>query len=151
MLNRANVVVTISDVLKDELINRGVNPNKITIVPNCVSDKDIEILPKNTELRKKIGLRDKITLGYIGSLVPYEGLDFLIEGINKLEDSFRSKVQLIIIGDGSHANHLINMVEELELTKIIKFVKIMKKEKYVLEDLRLHLATIMIMKTQKKD
>ena len=117
----ADWVIVISEGIKDFLIEGGVNPNKITIIPNCVSDKDIEILPKNTELRKKIGLRDKITLGYIGSLVPYEGLDFLIEGINKLEDSFRTKVQLIIIGDGSHANHLIKMVEKLKLTKIIKF------------------------------
>ena len=110
MLNCANVVVTISDVLKDELINRGVNPNKIVYYPNCI---DPEIFNPNrfnkdnvNKLKSDYNLCPEAKLVmFLGTFGQWHGVDILAKSIVNLRKQNRSwldtnKIKFLLVGDG---------------------------------------------------
>src|SRR5690606_20930616 len=81
---QASHVFTLNQPMKDELVRRGVETNKIQLVPNGVSELP-EIKPADPELKRKLGINagDKV-IGYVGSLSAYEGLDLLLEACTEL-------------------------------------------------------------------
>ena len=66
--------------MRDELIARGVDAGKITLLPNsCVPEK-FPPQPRDQALAAKLNIpADVPVIGYIGSFVQYEGLDNLTQ------------------------------------------------------------------------
>ena len=95
----ADAVVTISEALKERLVQTGVKPEKITVIPNAVDLKIFKPMSSNVELKKRLGLEGKTVVGFIGSLTGYEGLDLLIEAVAALVDR-GANIALLIIGHG---------------------------------------------------
>src|SRR5690606_37386204 len=94
----ANAVVTICEGLRGDLVARGVNPRKITIVPNGV---DLGLFgkppPRDNALAAEIGIGDGPVLGFIGSFYDYEGLDDLIAAMPALVAA-RPDARLLLVG-----------------------------------------------------
>lgn len=110
MLRHAHLVVTISDVLKNELINRGVEENRIVCYPNCIDP--IIFNPANysfndvQKLRIKHFIReDSVLVTFIGTFGKWHGVENLARCIVKLiKDEInwleKYKVHFLIVGDG---------------------------------------------------
>jgi len=85
VLNDADAVTTICEGLKREIVSRGVEDNRITVIPNAV---DIRAFrhdqARDDELAESLGLSDATVIGYIGSFYNYEGLHVLIEAASKI-------------------------------------------------------------------
>lgn len=96
----ATRVITITQALKNELIARGVTADKITVVPNGVDSSRFRPLSQNSELKEQLGLRGKTVIGYVGSILDYEGLDLLIRACAQLAEH-RSDFHLLLVGDGA--------------------------------------------------
>lgn len=95
---QATNVFTLSEPMKAELIKRGVDSNRIGIVPNGVSE-----LPKvnsaDPALKHRLGIAAEDTVvGYVGSFSAYEGLDTLIEACSELVKK-GEKLKLLLVGD----------------------------------------------------
>jgi glycosyltransferase involved in cell wall biosynthesis len=107
---QAHRVFTLNQAMKDELGKRGVDRDKIDIVPNGVGALP-EIKPADADLRRKLGIgEDDKVVGYIGSFSPYEGLDLLLEACTQLVQS-GEKLKLLLVGDsqpliGASAAHI---------------------------------------------
>ena len=84
---------------------------------------DAEPIPKNN---------NKVNLLFVGRLVPYKGVDMLIEAIGELEGSIEEKILLTIVGDGSEKASLEAKVQELNLGKIVKFTGWIQQEETLL-------------------
>ena len=67
-------------------------------------------------------IKDKIKLLFVGRLVPYKGVDILLEAISKLNTSIQEKLLLNIVGDGSEKPLLQKKVADWKLTKIVNFI-----------------------------
>lgn len=92
--------------------NWGVDPNRMTLLPNCVDPERFMIAdPQQIELN---------TIGYAGSLMGYEGLDTLIDAVDILVRS-GSSVRVVIIGDGEARPQLEARVQRLGLSERICF------------------------------
>lgn len=91
-------VFTLNQPMKDELVRRGVETNKIQLVPNGVSELP-EIKPADPELQRRLGINagDKV-IGYVGSLSAYEGLDLLLDACTELVQN-GEKLKLLLVGD----------------------------------------------------
>lgn len=98
-LKRADRCFAISDALKDEIVFRGVDSNKIMIAPNGVDVRKFSPDKPNDELVEKLGLKDKLVMGYIGTFFYYEGLDLLAQAFQTLAAKFPS-LTLLLVGDG---------------------------------------------------
>jgi glycosyltransferase involved in cell wall biosynthesis len=110
--NKATAVIAITSSLKDELMRRGVNGDKITVVPNGINPNRFSPRPRDPDLAEKLGVQDKKVIGYIGSMVDYEGLDLLIQAAAILKGEGRDDFRVLMVGDGT-VHESLNMLTSL--------------------------------------
>jgi glycosyltransferase involved in cell wall biosynthesis len=90
ILNKADLIVAVSDFVKNILLERGLNENKIAVIKNGV----------NTSFFNKSKLpRNKNMLLFVGRIVPQKGIDIAILSLKYLLNIF-DKIELHVIGDG---------------------------------------------------
>jgi len=74
----ADHVFTLTAGMRDELVSRGVDPAKISILPNSCDPDRFGPRPKDTTLLAELGFpEDAPVIGYVGTFVDYEGLEEL--------------------------------------------------------------------------
>ena len=117
---QASHVFALTGALRDELVQRGVPASKITLLPNAVDETRFFPIPRNLELEKKFGYEGKTVIGYVGSLLAYEGLDLLLQAaaqLAKVRDDFR----VLIVGSGVEHENLMELAKKLGLGEIVHF------------------------------
>lgn len=105
-LRHAHVIVTVSEPLKQELIARGVDENRIAVHPNGVDPDDFD--PSNrsddqkTALRAELGIpNDAIIVSFVGTFGPWHGAEILAKAANKIAAHDSDKdIYFLFIGDG---------------------------------------------------
>ncbi len=117
---QADGVVALSQVMKDKLIDWGVNSEKITVIPNAVDINKFQPRQPDESLRKKWGLEGRFVIGFIGSLNEYEGIDLLIHAVAGLVGEVEN-IRVLIVGDGSAKEGLEKLVESVNMKQHIIF------------------------------
>ncbi len=113
----ANYVVYISQGLKEHYSVT----NSCSIVYNAVDNSPFDLVFPEERVQN-------LNLGYIGSLVQYEGLEYLIKALPALIEK-EVKFHTYIIGIGSEKYSLEQLVKELKLSEYVTFVgKVPPKE-----------------------
>jgi glycosyltransferase involved in cell wall biosynthesis len=96
----ADLVVTLGEAMREEIVARGVPGKKILIVPNGVSAEFLRPLPDATSLREELGIKpDEPVVGVVTSLVPHEGIGTLLEAAAILR-ARGVPARALIVGDG---------------------------------------------------
>jgi len=116
----ADRVLTITGALRDELIRRGVPAEKITVVPNGVDASRFTPAPRDNALSDHLGIGDRTVIGYVGSVLDYEGLDLLIEAAGMLHDRGR-RCCVLVVGDGPERSRLDGMAASRGLESMVHF------------------------------
>jgi glycosyltransferase involved in cell wall biosynthesis len=109
-LRHAHLLVTISDVLRDELIERGVSPERIVTYPNCI-DPDVFDPARFSEanrlaLRRRVGIPANATVAtFIGTFGQWHGVDVLAQAIRQMVDTDpawlrANNLRFLLVGDG---------------------------------------------------
>ncbi len=113
---QANAVFTLSETMRTELAKRGVDKQKVHLVPNGVS-KLPEPKGVNTALRNSLGIQpgEKV-IGFIGSINAYEGLDTLVAACQKLIDRGQ-KIKLLLVGDSQPLDNVLGSKFAEEINK----------------------------------
>lgn len=62
-LKGVDLCCVICDALRDEVISRGIGPERIAIVPNGVDVNKFAPGPPSVELQSKLGLQGKVVMG----------------------------------------------------------------------------------------
>jgi glycosyltransferase involved in cell wall biosynthesis len=118
---QADWVFTLTSALRDRSLRRGASGSKISLLPNGVDIKQFMPLERDKELIDELGLKDKTIIGYIGSLVDYEGIDLLIEAVLVISHS-RKDFHLLVVGTGSYLPRLLELTSELGVSDFVTFV-----------------------------
>ena len=117
-MRSADLVVTLGEAMRDEIIARGVDPEKIVIVPNGVSADFLQPLPSGASLRAELGIGpEELVVGLVSSLVAHEGIGTLLEAVKLLRDG-GAPVRALIVGDGPERAALQRQAAELGLDAI---------------------------------
>ncbi|WP_433122070.1 glycosyltransferase [Arthrobacter koreensis] len=116
----ASRVLTITNALKEELIRRGVDGEKILVVPNGVDTGRFSPLTRDEDLAERLHLQDKTVIGYIGSVLDYEGLELLLEAAMLLKKT-RDDFHVLIVGDGAELQRFRELSETYALQDIVTF------------------------------
>lgn len=99
-LRRVDAVTTICDGLRGDLLQRGIAPEKITVIPNAV---DIDHFSahggRDALLARELQLDGKMVLGFIGSFYAYEGLALLLHALPRMLQS-SPLVRVLLVGGG---------------------------------------------------
>lgn len=96
---KADAVTTICEGLRKDIIERGIDAKKITVIPNCVETDRFQPLPRDKAIMEKHGLQPGRVVGFIGSFYEYEGLDLLIESFALILKN-HPDMKLVLVGDG---------------------------------------------------
>jgi glycosyltransferase involved in cell wall biosynthesis len=117
----ADAIVTLAETMRGDLIERGVPPDKVFVVPNGV-DPDI-FVPQapDPSIRTRYGLRDRFVIGYISNLDhPREDHETLIAATARLVAAGRD-VACLIVGDGTRRDELESYARESGVADRIVF------------------------------
>jgi glycogen synthase len=96
----ADAVAVICEGLRQDLVARGIDPDKIIVSPNGVDMEQFGTpVPRDPALTARLGLEGADVVGFIGSFYDYEGLDDLIAAMPRLVRA-RPKVKLLLVGGG---------------------------------------------------
>jgi glycosyltransferase involved in cell wall biosynthesis len=100
-MKSADLVVTLGEAMRDEIIDRGVDPDNVIIVPNGVSEEFLRPLPDDQgKLRARLGIKPgEHVVGLVSSLVAHEGIGTLLEAVKILGDR-GVRTRALIVGDG---------------------------------------------------
>lgn len=102
-LQAATIIVVVSKALKNELIARGIDPEKILVNPNGVEPDRYSPDVDGSEIRNLYGLQHKTVIGFIGTFGKWHGAEVLAEAFGLLLQEFpelKDSVRLLMIGDG---------------------------------------------------
>ena len=108
----ADLFVAINRSIRDRAFahrtDRG--GHRIHILPNgaTFSDEDTAGTQRHRRLRN-----DRLTLGYFGSIVDYEGLDLLLKAAARAKRRHGRRINLVIVGDGPYRKELQRLAQAL--------------------------------------
>ena len=116
VMRSADLVVTLGQAMKQQIIAAGVQPDRVIITPNAVGGDFLREPMAPEQARQALGLPvDGQWIGTVSSLVDYEGLDDLVEAFASLAPE-RPELRLLIVGDGTAAPALKERLRRLGLT-----------------------------------
>jgi glycosyltransferase involved in cell wall biosynthesis len=96
----ADLVVTLGEAMREEIVARGVPAGKVLIVPNAVSEHFLLPLPDASALRNELTIAPgEYVVGVVSTLSPYEGIGTLLEATSMLR-ARGVPVRALIVGDG---------------------------------------------------
>jgi len=120
ILRKADRVITICEGLKNDMIIRGIDKEKIFVVGNGVNLDVFSPKEKDISLIQKYNLQGKTVLGFIGSFYHYEGLDLLIKAMPLILKENKDVI-LMLVGNGTQFEKLQNLVKEMNLKNNVIF------------------------------
>ena len=121
-VKRADAVTVICEGLRNDLIERGIPAEKITVIPNAVNVDQFSMGGNpDPALKMKLGLGSSRVLGFIGSFYAYEGLDLLIAALPNILKQIPD-VKILLVGGGPQDAALRRQVMALDLKERVIFV-----------------------------
>lgn len=116
----ADALLVITEALGRKMVQMGVDPDRITVVPNGVDASRFTPRPRNDDLARELGLSGKTVIGYVGGLVHYEGLELLVEAATQMRTR-RQDFHVLVVGDGAHQRALHEFVDENDAGDLVTF------------------------------
>jgi glycosyltransferase involved in cell wall biosynthesis len=126
----ASLVVVVSDVLKDQLVRDGVDPERILVNPNGV---DVDRLAHARALppaawRSRLGKPEAPTVGFIGTFGPWHGVRVLPSIIAAVA-AHRDDVRWIVVGDGALFHEVRDVIERLGLADRVELTGVVPHQR----------------------
>ncbi|WP_416405329.1 glycosyltransferase family 4 protein [Arthrobacter sp. LFS091] len=120
-MRSADLVVTLGEAMKKNIVAAGVPAEKVLITPNSVGGDYLNEPVSHHDARSVLGLDSGLLyIGTVTSLVDYEGIDDLVTAFALLAPRL-PKLRLVVVGDGTSAPALRNQVQRLGLAGKVVF------------------------------
>ncbi|MGI8964054.1 MAG: glycosyltransferase family 4 protein [Thermomicrobiales bacterium] len=116
VLGEADHVIAVSERVKNWIVDTGVEPERVTVVPNGVNLKRFS--SAQNDVRARLGLGDRPVIGFVGTLKGWHGTATLIRAVAMVarERGIERAPRLMIVGDGPQRERLaqVAVVEGLD-------------------------------------
>jgi glycosyltransferase involved in cell wall biosynthesis len=109
-------IITVSDALRNRLIELGVDSGKVRTLRNGVDLALFHRLENRDELRESLGL-NRPTLLSVGHLIERKGHHIIIDAMPDLPE-----FELLIAGDGEWHEKLVKQVESVGIADRVRFL-----------------------------
>lgn len=118
LIYRADLVLPINELLRDDLLAMGVEDRRITIIHEGVDMSRFQE-PEGESIRERYGLGDATVIVYSGMIDRTRNLRTLILAFAELRK--RGRAKLLLVGDGNDARDLAALVKEMGLQQDVTF------------------------------
>jgi putative colanic acid biosynthesis glycosyltransferase WcaI len=125
LYRRARVIISVTNSFKSELISRGIDGNKISVIINGVDLKQYSPRKKDAELETEYDLKDKFVVGYIGTHGMAHALQNILEAAKELHS--RKEIMFLLVGGGARRDALVHQAKSMQLDNV-RFIQRQPKE-----------------------
>ncbi len=122
LYRRSSRIISVTNSFKENLISRGINGDKIRVVRNGANRERFSKRKRHLEWEKKLGLKNKFVVGYVGTHGMAHKLDFIIKSWPKEQND----LHLVLMGDGAEKTKLQELAKSLDILNIT-FLESMSK------------------------
>lgn len=123
--NRVDYLIAPTSRVEQELRSYGVK-KPIAVIPSGIDIDRFQEKGKGL-LRKKLGLKDKPILLFVGRLGREKSIDFIIKSFNEVCKK-ESRAHLVILGEGPERKRLESLGKRLGIAKNIHFISHISNE-----------------------
>jgi glycosyltransferase involved in cell wall biosynthesis len=116
LYRRADYLLVNSPAYRDYLVLKGVEPRKITFIPNGVDPEMFDPQQRSEHFRQQYGLKDKFVVTYAGAIGMANDLDVLVKAATLIRH--RANIHILIVGDGKERKRLDENVKQLGLENV---------------------------------
>lgn len=116
----ADLVTTLSEVMRTHIVERGVDPQRVVVVPHAVDVRALGPGPRPAALMARYRLEGRRVVGCVSSLLEYEGIDTALRALRAVR-STRSDVTVLVVGDGPARTGLERLAAELGVEDAVVF------------------------------
>lgn len=124
----ADFITVHSQGNKDNMVNKGVAPDKIWVVPNWVDLEKYTPGPKKNQFREKLGLNDKFIVSFAGIMGLGQGGEQVIEAAKILYEYERI---FFVLAGGGVSYKALKQKAEGERVKNILFLPHLPEKDYI--------------------
>ncbi|QDF98670.1 glycosyltransferase, exosortase A system-associated [Azoarcus sp. DD4] len=118
---RADHVFTICEGLRRDIVGRGIDAAKVTVIPNAVDVDNFQLSGEaDADLKAKLGLASATVLGFVGSFYAYEGLDLLLDAFPAMV-ARQPALRILLVGGGPQEANLRAQADRLGIADKIVF------------------------------
>lgn len=121
---RSDVVIAISDGIKEHLRGRIPAGKILKVIPNFVDTDIYHPLPRENEIAERFNVKDKFVVSYVGNIGNAQDLSPILFCAKELKDL---NIEFIIAGSGIRREYFENEAVEQQLDNV-KFVGYQKRE-----------------------
>jgi len=116
-LKRADRVVAIGDTMRERLVEKGADRERIVVIPNWTDTTDLEPRPRKNAWAEEHGLADKFVVMHSGNIGHAQDLDMLIRAATFLRDL--DDLRVVLIGGGARRDELKELAKLLETDQVL--------------------------------
>jgi glycosyltransferase involved in cell wall biosynthesis len=127
LLKDASKIFALTELESSQLIQRGVDKDKIVIIPNAIDPEDFCDLPPRGYFKKQLGLDNEEIILYLGRISSLKGLDILVKAFSLLRKP--NNFKLVLAGpDDGFSNSLHRIIKCLKLKGKILFAGTLNRQ-----------------------
>jgi len=124
-LRRADRVVAIGETMRERLVGKGAQRERIAVIPNWVDTTKIAPAPRDNEWALDHGFVDRFVVMHSGNIGHAQNLDALVRSTTFLRDL--EDLTVAVVGGGARHAALAELVETLE-AQTVRFLPYQPRE-----------------------
>lgn len=118
-------LIMVTKSFKDNVIERGIDSNKVHVITNGVDQKMFNTQDKDQSILKQYELEDKFVISYVGAHGISQNLTTILKVAQNLQGD--RKIQFIFVGEGAEKDLLKEIVDKEKISNV-KFIGSQPKE-----------------------
>lgn len=122
----AKHIVVVTDSFKKNLVARGIDAEKISVIKNGANRELFSPMEKDQAIISELGLEGKKIIGYIGTHGMAHRLDFILKCAKNMEN--KNDYHFLLIGSGARKEELLRLKEEKDITNVTMLDSVPKTE-----------------------
>lgn len=123
----ADHVLPVTRVLAGYVEAAGVPAERITVIPNGINREHFAAAPAPDIAKQRIGLSDKLVLGFTGFVRAWHGVDRVIRWLATADAP--ANAVLLVVGDGPVRADLERLAERLGLQGRVRFTGVVDRDR----------------------
>jgi colanic acid biosynthesis glycosyl transferase WcaI len=127
LYKKASRVAVISEGFKINLVGKGINEDKVSIIPVWADPAQITPMEKENALSETFDIKGRFVILYSGNLGMTSSLGDLLAAAKFLE--YRQDILFLIAGEGLQKKALIQIAEKLHLGNV-EFIPYQPRQRY---------------------
>jgi len=115
-LRRADRVVVIGERMRERMIEKGVDPDRLEVISNWTDTSALKPKPRDNSWSRAHELGNKFVVMHSGNVGHAQNLDALIRAATFLRDLDR--LEILIVGSGARLAELTELAQVLEVEQV---------------------------------